>query len=935
MKRFFSLVLILTITFIIAGCRNPSLRTYTVTFNTQGIGMAPTALTVAEGSKLITAQTPAPTAIPADKRFEGWFKDAVCTQPWNHNSDTVTADITLYAKWNDILMVTFNVQGIGAAPAALRVAKGSKLTVAQTPLPTDIPANKGFGGWFKDTAGTQAWNHNSDTVTADITLYAKWRNASPLTLIDPSTPLYTVTFNTQGIGTAPEAFTVAAGSKLTAAQIPAPTAIPADKSFVGWFKDTAGMQAWNHNSDTVTKDITLYAKWRNASPLTPIDPSTPLYTVTFNTQGIGTAPEALTVAEGSKLTAAQTPTPTDIPANKGFGGWFKDIAGTQPWNHNSDTVTKDITLYAKWRNASPLTPIDPSTPLYTVTFNTQGIGTAPEALTVAEGSKLTAAQIPAPTAIPADKSFVGWFKNPADTQPWNHTTDTVTKDITLYAKWTDVYVTVTFDVRGIGSLPAGKKTLSILKGHKIPEADMPIPENIPSGKMFDGWYKENTYDNKWQNDTDTVTENTTLYAKWTPNSTVDVRDLWQSKTTPYLNDYYRIPAFAVTNDGTLLAVTDLRYTDNTDLGFNHGIDLLIKRSEDNGKTWSDDTNITKIPAGDKNGYGDAAIVADRESNDVLILCVHGNVFYPNGTHSNHLKVIQFVSNDGGKTFPDSGKKDISDTIFGFNSTWKSLFFGSGRIMQSRYIKAGSHYRIYSALLSLDYGNAVVYSDDFGSTWKLLGDASTSPIPDGNEAKVEELPDGSVLLSSRKNNGRFVSIFTYTNPNTGAGNWSTKETLDLGGGSGTNGEILIVKACKADTKVPVYLAFQSLPDGPGRKNVTIHWRKLTNGTISVNDFISASAWSSHSYLVQDGDSAYSTMDVQRDGGIGFLYERNTRGHDYDIAYKNLPIDVITNGAYEAIFLGTGSVQCPYTDLEGKPVEASVKAYYQKEKLHWKE
>ena len=845
MKRFFSFVLILTTAFIIAGCRNPSLRTYTVTFNTQGIGTAPAALRVAEGSKLTAAQTPAPTTIPSNKSFGGWFKNAAGTQPWNHNSDTVTADITLYAKWNDILTVTFNTQGIGTAPAALRVAKGSKLTAAQAPIPTDIPANKGFGGWFKNPAGTQPWNHNSDTVT---------------------------------------------------------------------------------------KDITLYAKWRNASPLTPIVPSTPLYKVTFNTQGIGTAPAALRVAEGSKLTTAQTPAPTAIPSNKSFGGWFKDATGAQPWNHATDTVTKDITLYAKWRNASPLTPLVPSTPLYTVTFNTQGIGTAPAALTVAEGSKLTAAQTPAPTAIPADKSFVGWFKNPADTQPWNHATDTVTEDITLYAKWTDVY-TVTFDVQGIGSLPVGKKTLSILKGHKIPTADMPHPENIPSGKMFDGWYKENTYDNKWQNDTDTVTENTTLYAKWTPNTTVDVQDLWQSKTAPYPNDYYRIPAFAVTNDGTLLAVTDLRYTANTDLGHNHGIDLLIKHSEDNGKTWSDDTNITKIPAGDHNGYGDAAIVADRESNDVLILCVHGNVFYPNGTHSNHLKAIQFVSHDGGKTFPK--KTDISDKIFGFNSTWKSLFFGSGRIMQSRSIKAGSHYRIYSALLSLGYGNAVVYSDDFGSSWKLLGNAASSPISNGDEAKVEELPDGSVLLSSRKDNGRFVSIFTYTNPDTGAGSWSTKETLNLGGGRGTNGEILILKARKTDTKKPVYLAFQSLPGVWNRKNVTIYWRELTNGTISVNDFVSASAWNSHSYLVQDGDSAYSTMDVQRDGGIGFLYERNTRGLDYDIAYKNLPINVITNGAYEAIFLGTGSVQCPYTDLEGKPVAESVKNYYQKEKLHWKE
>ena len=488
--------------------------------------------------------------------------------------------------------------------------------------------------------------------------------------------------------------------------------------------------------------------------------------------------------------------------------------------------------------------------------------------------------------------------------------------------------TVTFDVQSRGKTPAA---LTVPKGSLLNTAQTPPLEF--SGWEFGGWYKEAACTNLWNNASDTVIKNTTLYAKWTKITVPAVTDLWQSKTSPYPNDFYRIPAFAVTNDGTLLAVTDLRYKNNSDLGNNHRIDLLIKHSKDNGKTWSEAVNITKTLPTDKTGYGDAAIVADRESNDVLILCVHGNVTYQAGNASKHLKVIQFVSHDGGKTFPE--KKDISDTIFGFKSSWVSLFFGSGRIMQSRYIKAGSHYRIYSALLSKNYGNAVVYSDDFGSTWKLLGDASTSPIPDGDEAKVEELPDGSVLLSSRKNNGRFVSIFTYTNPNTGAGNWSTKETLNLGGGSGTNGEILIVKARKTTgAKEPVYLAFQSLPDGPGRSKVTIYWRELPKGTISVNDFVSASAWNSHSYLVQDGDSAYSTMDVQRDGGIGFLYERNTRGLDYDIAYKNLPIDVITNGAYEAIFLGTGSVQCPYTDLEGKPVAESVKNYYQKEKLHWK-
>ena len=499
--------------------------------------------------------------------------------------------------------------------------------------------------------------------------------------------------------------------------------------------------------------------------------------------------------------------------------------------------------------------------------------------------------------------------------------------------------TVTFDVQGRGKTPAA---LTVPKGTLLNTAQTPPLEF--SGWKFGGWYKEAACSTPWNNASDKVTENTTLYAKWTQNTTVAVQDLWQSKTAPYPNDFYRIPALAVTKDGTLLAVTDLRYTANTDLGYGHGIDLLIKRSEDNGKTWSDDTNITKIPKDDPNGYGDAAIIADRESNDVLILCVHGTKQYQNGNYSTtdpkkYLHIIKYVSHDGGKTFPQ--KKDISNTIFGFNPSWFSLFFGSGRIMQSRYIKAGSHYRIYSALLSRGYGNAVVYSDDFGSTWKLLGNASTSPISNGDEAKVEELPDGSVILSSRNGpfgTGRLFNIFKYSNPATGEGNWGTTGSLNIGpSGRGTNGEILVVKARKADTKEPVYLAFQSLPDGPDRKNVTIHWRELTNGTISVNDFVSASAWNSHSHLVQDGDSAYSTMDVQRDGGIGFLYERNTRGAglDYDIAYKNLPIDVITNGAYEAIFLGTGSVQCPYTDLEGKPVEASVKEYYKNEKLHWKE
>ena len=376
------------------------------------------------------------------------------------------------------------------------------------------------------------------------------------------------------------------------------------------------------------------------------------------------------------------------------------------------------------------------------------------------------------------------------------------------------------------------------------------------------------------------------------HTSVDAYDLWQSKTDRP-DDYYRIPAFAVTNDGTLIAVTDLRYSNNSDLGGGHRIDLVIKRSEDGGKTWSDDVNITKTPDSARTGYGDAAIVADRDSEEALILCAHGDVRYPEGDKNKHLQVIAFTSHDGGKTFPD--KKDISDMIFGLHPSWISLFFGSGRIAQSRSIKRGNRYRIYAALLSRGYGNAVVYSDDFGSSWRILGAPQTSPIPHGDEAKVEELPDGNVILSSRKDKGRYFSIFTYDDRAAGTGQWSPTAVLDFGSGQATNGEILIVKALKADTTESVSLVLQSFPALSSRKNVTIYWREIPNGVTGIDEFVSAEKWKS--YLVEDGESGYSTMAVQHDGTIGFLYERNTRGYDYDIAYKCLPIAVITGGLYQ--------------------------------------
>lgn len=70
----------------------------------------------------------------------------------------------------DKFTVTFNVQGHGTAPASVEVEEGGKVT-----KPTDPSADGWtFGGWFKEAACTNAWDFANDTVTADVTLYAKW-----------------------------------------------------------------------------------------------------------------------------------------------------------------------------------------------------------------------------------------------------------------------------------------------------------------------------------------------------------------------------------------------------------------------------------------------------------------------------------------------------------------------------------------------------------------------------------------------------------------------------------------------------------------------------------------------------------------------------------------------------------------------------------------
>ena len=373
---------------------------------------------------------------------------------------------------------------------------------------------------------------------------------------------------------------------------------------------------------------------------------------------------------------------------------------------------------------------------------------------------------------------------------------------------------------------------------------------------------------------------------------------------------YRIPALAELQDGSVLLLADYRHC-FSDIGFGR-VDIRGKVLSPDGRRWGEEFTLiegTGIEGAVDCGYGDPAIVADRESEDVLVALVCGNTIYwhPSTTRQNPNRISLMRSSDSGKTW---GVEEVTEQIYTLfdeapDGCVQSCFIASGKIFQSRIIKVGSHYRIYAALTARPNGNRVIYSDDFGKTWAVLGGLSQLPAPHGDEPKCEELPDGRVVLSSRAMGGRYFNIYTYTDAATGEGSWDeaapsgkrAKGCISLE--NACNGEILILPAVRNADKAEVMLAFQSVPFGPGRTNVGIYAKELPSDISAITAEVFAADWNMK-YQVSETWSAYSTMIQLSNGNIAFYFEESHNGMTttYDMIYQELSIETITSGLYSA-------------------------------------
>lgn len=372
--------------------------------------------------------------------------------------------------------------------------------------------------------------------------------------------------------------------------------------------------------------------------------------------------------------------------------------------------------------------------------------------------------------------------------------------------------------------------------------------------------------------------------------------------------YYRIPAIVTASNGDLLLFNDDRHTSNSDVGSNNsnsGIDLLVKRLNWDGSAYGSigaSLNVTPNKPQATWCYGDPAVVADRESDEVLVLAIGGTTSWTSNTTSYAIR-----SHNNGQTWDAPVQMTFGSANFPrpTDNYVNGFFFASGRILQSKVIKVGSYYRIYVAFLYTTVANTsdsykfnqVYYSDDFGSTWNLLGGKA---ITFADEAKLEELPNGDVIITSRYAGGRRINKFTYSDRTTfSSGSWGTQDDYQFTGGCAINADMLTMTAYRTRDNKQVTLLLLSTATGSSRTDIKIFYHEIDNNTTVAS---LTSGWTATSFTLPNTSTfgGYSALTMQADEKIGVYYEGNTTTNgvnDYsNLYYITYTLEELTGNAY---------------------------------------
>lgn len=339
---------------------------------------------------------------------------------------------------------------------------------------------------------------------------------------------------------------------------------------------------------------------------------------------------------------------------------------------------------------------------------------------------------------------------------------------------------------------------------------------------------------------------------------------------------YRIPALLVAKNGTLLAFCEGRKNSRRDYG---DIDLLLKRSDDGGKTWS---NQQVIWDEGTNTCGNPCPVVDQATGTIWLLMTWNRGdddenAIKKGAGKDTRRVWVSRSEDNGITW--SKPSEITNTVKQPHWRWYATGPGVGIQLQQgpwkgRLVIPCDHSAIPSQSDPNGYNSHVIISDDHGKTWKLGGVIR----PMVNECQVVELTDGTLMLNMR-NYDRSKTTRALASSSDSGITWSQV----------VHDPALIEPLCQAS-----FLRY-SWPDADGKSRLLFSNPASTNKRVEMTVRLSydeGKTWPV-SKLLYTGPSAYSCLATLPDGDIACLYEAGQEHSYEEIAFARFSIDWLTS------------------------------------------
>lgn len=305
---------------------------------------------------------------------------------------------------------------------------------------------------------------------------------------------------------------------------------------------------------------------------------------------------------------------------------------------------------------------------------------------------------------------------------------------------------------------------------------------------------------------------------------------------------FRIPAVETAPDGSLIAFAEARKNGPGDPGWEgQDIDLVCKRSADNGRTWSAMTVIED--PGELWSAANPATVVDRDTGRVWLLylrCKPGCSSHKSRPGTEDMQTFARHSDDNGATWSEPTDltrvaRDMGDP------QWQSSVVGPGGGIQTR---TG---RLAFAAWKHPFAVFALYSDDHGATWKR-----GQFVPDcrGNENQLVELADGRILMDIRQCDGPHRWLATSAD---GGETWSAPRP-----------GVAVTPVCCAIERCPPASGDRNRilwtgPAGPKRSNLVVRVSSDEGETFPGER------------RVLDGEAAYSDLTILKDRTVGILWE----------------------------------------------------------------